>query len=201
MFFFGMVLPEYREGDSVWPGRPVLDVIEAGRMELRAKIDESDRDQPGRGADGRRLGRHAAGADVQGQGRGALRHLRAAAASSSRPRACRGCSTSRSSSRRLILSSRPAPRRGCSSRARRSATRCTCRDRRSSRRTARTMCSCATADRFEPREVKVVQRTESRIAIDGVAEGARDRAGRSRMPRRSRPRPPSSSPLPAGGGK
>ena len=27
------------------------------------------------------------------------------------------------------------------------------------------------ADRFEPREVKVVQRTESRIAIDGVAEG------------------------------
>jgi multidrug resistance efflux pump len=30
MFFFGMVLPDYREGDSVWPGRPVVDVIEAG---------------------------------------------------------------------------------------------------------------------------------------------------------------------------
>jgi multidrug resistance efflux pump len=43
MFFWGMVLPEYRQGDSVWPGRPVLDVIEAGKMELRAKIDESDR--------------------------------------------------------------------------------------------------------------------------------------------------------------
>ena len=43
MFFFGMVLPEYREGDSVWPGRPVVDVIESGKMELRAKIDESDR--------------------------------------------------------------------------------------------------------------------------------------------------------------
>ncbi|HEX6973829.1 MAG TPA: HlyD family efflux transporter periplasmic adaptor subunit [Vicinamibacterales bacterium] len=42
-FFFGMVLPEYREGDSVWPGRPVLDVIEAGKMEVRAKVDESDR--------------------------------------------------------------------------------------------------------------------------------------------------------------
>jgi hypothetical protein len=38
-----MVLPEYREGDSVWPGRPVADVIESGRMELRAKIDEGDR--------------------------------------------------------------------------------------------------------------------------------------------------------------
>jgi HlyD family secretion protein len=43
MFYMGMTLPEYREGDSVWPGRPVADVIEAGRMELRAKVDENDR--------------------------------------------------------------------------------------------------------------------------------------------------------------
>jgi multidrug efflux pump subunit AcrA (membrane-fusion protein) len=43
MFFFGMVLPEYRAGDQIWPGRPVADVIEAGRMELRAKVDENDR--------------------------------------------------------------------------------------------------------------------------------------------------------------
>ncbi|HEX5474817.1 MAG TPA: hypothetical protein VFX12_09165 [Vicinamibacterales bacterium] len=49
MFFYGMVLPEYREGDTVFSGRPVVDVIERGRMELRAKIDETDRDnlQPG----------------------------------------------------------------------------------------------------------------------------------------------------------
>jgi multidrug resistance efflux pump len=39
----GMVIPEYREGDSVWPGRPVADVIESGKMEVRAKIAESDR--------------------------------------------------------------------------------------------------------------------------------------------------------------
>ena len=43
MFFGGMVLPEYREGDSIWPGRPIADVIESGRMELRAKVDENDR--------------------------------------------------------------------------------------------------------------------------------------------------------------
>ncbi len=43
MFFFGMVLPEYREGDSVWGGRPVADVIESGRMEVRAKVNENDR--------------------------------------------------------------------------------------------------------------------------------------------------------------
>lgn len=43
MIFFGMVLPEYRIGDSVWPGRPVADVIESGRMEVRAKVNENDR--------------------------------------------------------------------------------------------------------------------------------------------------------------
>ncbi len=43
MVFWGMVLPEYRAGDQIWPGRPVADVIESGRMEVRAKIDESDR--------------------------------------------------------------------------------------------------------------------------------------------------------------
>jgi multidrug efflux pump subunit AcrA (membrane-fusion protein) len=43
MIFWGMILPEYRAGDQIWPGRPVVDVIESGRMEVRAKIDESDR--------------------------------------------------------------------------------------------------------------------------------------------------------------
>ncbi len=43
MIFWGMILPEYRAGDQIWPGRPVADVIEAGRMEVRAKIDEGDR--------------------------------------------------------------------------------------------------------------------------------------------------------------
>ncbi|HXW04164.1 MAG TPA: efflux RND transporter periplasmic adaptor subunit [Vicinamibacterales bacterium] len=44
MFFGpGMVIPEYREGDSVWPGRPVADVIESGNMDVRARIAESDR--------------------------------------------------------------------------------------------------------------------------------------------------------------
>jgi multidrug resistance efflux pump len=42
-YFWGMVLPEYRAGDQIWPGRPVVDVIESGIMEVRAKIDETDR--------------------------------------------------------------------------------------------------------------------------------------------------------------
>ena len=43
MIFWGMILPEYRAGDQIWPGRPVVDVIESGRMEVRAKVDEGDR--------------------------------------------------------------------------------------------------------------------------------------------------------------
>src|SRR3954452_24236853 len=43
-FFSGMVLPEYREGDTTSSGRNVADLIEAGKMEVRAKVTEVDRD-------------------------------------------------------------------------------------------------------------------------------------------------------------
>ena len=51
-FFSGMVLPEYREGDTTFSGRTIADVIESGRMEVRAKVTEVDRDnlQTGQGA-------------------------------------------------------------------------------------------------------------------------------------------------------
>ncbi|HEY2433415.1 MAG TPA: hypothetical protein VGI12_12140 [Vicinamibacterales bacterium] len=42
--FSGMVLPEYREGDTTYSGRNIADVIESGRMEGRAKVTEVDRD-------------------------------------------------------------------------------------------------------------------------------------------------------------
>jgi HlyD family secretion protein len=43
-FFSGMVLPEYKEGDTTASGRNVADVIESGKMEVRAKVTEVDRD-------------------------------------------------------------------------------------------------------------------------------------------------------------
>jgi len=43
-FFFGQALPEYRQGDSTFSGRAIADVIETGKMEVRAKINETDRD-------------------------------------------------------------------------------------------------------------------------------------------------------------
>ena len=47
-----MVLPQYREGDSTFSGRNIADIVESGRMEVRAKVTEIDRDnlqagQPG----------------------------------------------------------------------------------------------------------------------------------------------------------
>jgi hypothetical protein len=43
-FFYGQTLPEYRQGDTTFSGRAIADVIESGKMEIRAKIDETDRD-------------------------------------------------------------------------------------------------------------------------------------------------------------
>ena len=44
VFFSGMVLPQYREGDSTFSGRNIADVVESGMMEVRAKVTETDRD-------------------------------------------------------------------------------------------------------------------------------------------------------------
>ncbi len=43
MFFGGMTLPEYRQGDLVFSGRFVAEVLEVDQMEIQAKISESDR--------------------------------------------------------------------------------------------------------------------------------------------------------------
>ena len=43
-FFTGMILPQYREGDSTFSGRNIADIVESGKMEVRAKVTEVDRD-------------------------------------------------------------------------------------------------------------------------------------------------------------
>ncbi|MGC8793233.1 MAG: efflux RND transporter periplasmic adaptor subunit, partial [Bryobacteraceae bacterium] len=43
MYFPGMQLPDYREGDQVFPGTPVADVLDLSEMELVAKVNEIDR--------------------------------------------------------------------------------------------------------------------------------------------------------------
>ncbi|HEV2494603.1 MAG TPA: efflux RND transporter periplasmic adaptor subunit [Terriglobia bacterium] len=42
-FFTGMTLPDYREGDQVYPGSFVAEVLDTEQMELQAKLVEGDR--------------------------------------------------------------------------------------------------------------------------------------------------------------
>ena len=42
-FFSGMVLPEYRPGDLVFPGRMIAEVLDVESMEILAKVSENDR--------------------------------------------------------------------------------------------------------------------------------------------------------------
>jgi hypothetical protein len=44
MFYSGMSLPTYRAGDNVSSGRPVLDVFDMSSMEIRARVNEQERD-------------------------------------------------------------------------------------------------------------------------------------------------------------
>ena len=43
MIFSGMQIPEFRDGDQVWPGSTIAEVLDTARMELTAKVNESDR--------------------------------------------------------------------------------------------------------------------------------------------------------------
>jgi len=43
IFFGGMSLPAYRAGDSVFSGRPVIDVFDVSSMEIRARVNEQER--------------------------------------------------------------------------------------------------------------------------------------------------------------
>ena len=43
MFYEGMSLPAFRVGDTVYSGRPVLDVFDVGTLEVRARVNEQER--------------------------------------------------------------------------------------------------------------------------------------------------------------
>lgn len=42
IFFFGMTMPEYRQGDVVQPGRPVAELFDPGALDVIARIGEAD---------------------------------------------------------------------------------------------------------------------------------------------------------------
>jgi HlyD family secretion protein len=42
--FSGLTLPPYRAGDNVQPGRPIVDIFDISTLEIRARINEQERD-------------------------------------------------------------------------------------------------------------------------------------------------------------
>ena len=166
-FFFGQQLPEFRAGDQVGPGRPVADVIEAGRMEVRAKVDESDR-----------------GNLTQGQP--ATVHVDALPGEtfSARVGELAGLANRafwEASATRLFdvtfQFDKPEARLRAGSSARVVVEGSTLADALHVPRQAvfaragKTHVFVRVGERFEEREVKVTQRTESRVVVEGLTEG------------------------------
>ena len=167
-FFSGMVLPQYREGDSTFSGRNIADVVENGRMEVRAKVTEVDRDNlkagqpaavqvdalPGRTFNAK------VGALSGGASRGnffetsAVRQFDIGLELEKPDPSMRA-----GSSLRVVIDGEElksvlhVPRQGVFE------------------KNGKNFVYLQIRDRFDRRDVKVVNRTESRAAIDGLNEG------------------------------
>jgi HlyD family secretion protein len=168
MMIWGMPMPEYRNGDSVNPGRPVVDVIENGRMELRAKVDENDRINltegqpavvdvdtiPGRTFKAKVGTLSAPARRAEWEGQTAMRQFDLSFAFDeldSRMKA--GASARVTVEGRQIADALTLPRQAIFQKA------------------GKTHVFVKVGERFEQREVKIVQRTESRAALEGLGEG------------------------------
>lgn len=169
MFYPGMTIAEYRQGDSVWPGRPIADVIESGRMEVRAKVAESDRANLA-------AGQTAAVSIDSLPGETFVVKVGALAGLASRASFLETASIQRQfdatfqfdrpdprfkagSSARVVIEGREVPD------ALHVPRQCVFE------KAGKTHVFVKMGDRFERQEVKVAHRTESRVAIEGLSEG------------------------------
>ena len=193
MMFYGMTLPEYREGDAVSPGRPVADVIEAGRMEMRAKVDENDRANLNEGQTASvevdaiagekfpaKVGALAGLVNRDFWESGATRQFDVTfqfVKPDARMKA--GASAAVTIEGKEIRDALTVPRQAVF------------------QRNGKTHVFVRAGDRFEQREIKIVQRTESRAAIEGLPEGTEVALVDPTIKRTSGPS--GTSPLPAAG--
>ena len=198
MFFFGMVLPEYREGDSVWPGRPVADVIESGRMELRAKVNENDRANL-------TAGQPAAVHVDTLPGEVFPARVGALAGLATRASFFEAASVTRQFDVTFQFAT-PDPRLKAGSSARVVIEGREIPDALQVPRQAvfekngKNHVFVRVGDRFEPREVTIANHTESRIGIEGLDEGAEVALVDPTLAAIG-PKASAASPMPAGGGR
>ena len=170
MMIWGMPMPEYRAGDSVNPGRPIADVIESGRMELRAKVDENDRANLTQG--------QLATVDIDAlPGQTFKARVGSLAAQARRADWMESAATNTRQFDVAFQFEQLDPRMKAGSSARVTvegnelANVLTVPRQAVFQKGGKTHVFVRTGDRFEQREVKLAQRTESRAAIEGLAEG------------------------------
>ena len=199
-FFFGHGAAGVpRRAIQVWPGRPVADVIESGRMEVRAKVDETDRANlttgqpaavyvdalPGDRRSRRRVGAlsglasranlfESSSINRHVRHHVAVRRARPAAEGRRRPRAS-------SIEGKEVADALHVPRQAVFD------------------KNGKNHVFVKIGDRFEQREVKVVQRTESRVAVSGLADGTEVALVDPTVAPRARRRASPASPMPAAG--
>ena len=198
MFFWGMVLPEYREGDSVWSGRPVADVIESGRMEVRAKVNENDRSNLTEG--------QVAEVSIDAlSGRTFNARVGALSALANRGSFFEAASITRQFDVTFQFETPdPALKAGASARlvipGRELADALHVPRQAVFEKNGKNYVFERIGTRFERRDIKVEQRTESRLAISGIGEGAEVALVDPTSTTKSSPA--SSAPaMPSGGGK
>jgi multidrug resistance efflux pump len=170
MIIWGMPMPEYKPGDSVNPGRPVVDVIESGRMELRAKIDENDRANLSQG--------QVATVDIDAlPGETFKARVGTLAAQARR---ADWMESAAASTRQFDVAFHfeqldPRMKSGSSARVTIEGTELpdvlTVPRQALFQKGGKTHVFVKMGERFEQREIKISQRTESRAAIEGLAEG------------------------------
>lgn len=170
MFFTGMVLPEYRQGDLVFPGRIIAEVLDLSQMEVTAKISEIDRSriQPGQPV------------EVQVDARPAQKFsgkVKAVGGQASRAMFWDSSGSDRKFDVSFVLDTAQIPMRP--------GVTCNVQIKGEQLQNAlilprgaifekdgKPVVYLRAGNEFQAREVKVLQRSESRVAVEGVTEGA-----------------------------
>jgi multidrug resistance efflux pump len=166
IYFSGMTLPQYRVGDTVSPGRPMIDIFDVSGMEIRASVNEQERDNVAPGQVVQVVSNVAPGPPfnakvtaVSGLGQadrtaGPLRMFDVTLALDHADARLRpGTSVEVIVPGKTVENVLLLPRQAIFEKE------------------GKPTVYERTAAGFEPRQIKVLHRTESRVALEGIAEG------------------------------
>jgi hypothetical protein len=195
VFFSGMSLPEFRPGDTVAPGRTILDVSDTADMEITSRVNEQERTTlvVGQAATVRADGlpgvalaaRITALSGVAIRSReqaGPLRQFEAILRlDAPDPRLRPGTTVRVTIAGKEAGNVLPVPRQAVF------------------QQEGRPIVYLRTFDGFEPRAVKVIGQSESRIAIEGIEEGAEIALVSPAASARSDSKAPAPAAAPSGG--